>query len=55
MYEIATFVLHVHDALMALNFQNSLLIVIQKKKNYPYFHIKSNFKGNVSFVSKSNN
>ena len=29
MYEIAMFVLHVHDALMALDFQNSLLIVIQ--------------------------
>ena len=31
MYEIATFVLHVHNALMALDFQNSLLVVIKKK------------------------
>ena len=39
MYELAMFVLHVHDALMALGFQNSLLVVVQKKF-YPYFHIK---------------
>ena len=39
MYEIATFVLHVHDALMALDFQNCLLVVIQKKKKLPLFFI----------------
>ena len=39
MYEIATFVLYVHNALMALSFINGLLVFIQKK-NYPYFHIK---------------
>ena len=39
MYEIATFVLYIHDALMALDFQNSLLIIVQKKI-YPYFQLK---------------
>ena len=55
MYEIAMFVLHIHDALMALDFQNSLLVVIQKKKSLPLFSYKSNFKDNVNSTSKSNN
>ena len=31
MYRMATLVLYVHDALMALGFQNSLFVIIQKK------------------------
>ena len=55
MYKIATFVLYVHNALMALGFQNSLFVIVQKKKNYPYFHYKVISNGNVSSASKSNN
>ena len=43
MYEIVTFVLHVYDALMALDFQNSLLVIVQKKI-YPLISYKSIFK-----------
>ena len=40
MYEMATLVLYVHDVLMALSFQNSLFIIVQKKKFTPLFIIK---------------
>ena len=49
MYEIATFVLHVHNTPMALDFQNSLLVVIKKKKSY--FHMKVISK--VTLVSRA--
>ena len=55
MYEMVTLVLYVHDALMALGFQNSLFVIVQKKKIYPYFHYKVISNGNVSSASKSNN
>ena len=54
MHEIATFVLYVHDVLMALGFQNSLFVIVQKEI-YPYFHYKVFSNGNVSLASKSNN
>ena len=39
-YEITMFVLYVYDALMALGFQNSLFVIVQKKKFTPIFIIK---------------
>ena len=54
MYEMATLVLYVHDVLMALSFQNSLFVIVQKKF-YPYFHYKVLSNGNISSESKSNN
>ena len=54
MYEMATLVLYIHDALMALGLLSGLFVIVQKK-NYPYFHYKVVLNGNVSSTSKSNN
>ena len=54
MYEIARFILCGHDALMALDFQINLFVIVQKK-NYPLFSLQVFSNGNISSTSKSNN
>ena len=54
MYEIATFVLYVHDVLMALGFQNNLFVIVQKKKKFTliFYTMLKSYYGTIRVLHK---